>query len=408
MPDGSIVLMGGWDANNNNNINDVWHSLDKGVTWHQHMTGSTWWSARSDHSSVAMPDGSIVLMGGSDSGGVLLNDVWRSTDLGASWTQVIPGTPIWSPRAEFGAVAMPDGSIVLMGGREISDTKMNDVWQSMDYGVTWTQLPDAGWTARHLFSSVAMPDGSIVLMGGIDSNFELKNDVWRLMPAGSPPILDPIGSKSIDEGQQLQFTVSATDPDGDTLTYSTSTLPTGAAFDAGTKTFTWTPGFVQAGSYSVTFTVSDGTLTDTEDVIITVNNVNRPPDISGAEPSLRCLGPPNNKYIDMTLQGITDPDGNLVILTITKITSDEATASEKGSGGAKHAPDATVGDGNAFQLRSERSGNGNGRVYKISFTASDNEGGASSGTVIVCVPHDQSQKCSCIDNGQKYDATTIN
>jgi len=266
----------------------------------------------------------------------------------------------------------------------------------------------AAWSARHYHRSVAMPDGSIVLMGGIDSNFELKNDVWRLMPAGSPPILDPIGSKSIDEGQQLQFTVSATDPDGDTLTYSTSTLPTGAAFDAGTKTFTWTPGFVQAGSYSVTFTVSDGTLTDTEDVIITVNNVNRPPDISGAEPSLRCLGPPNNKYIDMTLQGITDPDGNLVILTITKITSDEATASEKGSGGAKHAPDATVGDGNAFQLRSERSGNGNGRVYKISFTASDNEGGVSSGTVIVCVPHDQSQKCSCIDNGQKYDATTIN
>jgi hypothetical protein len=406
MPDGSIVLMGGWDGYNIKN--DVWHSLDKGVTWHQHTTGSTWWTPRADHSSVAMPDGSIVLMGGDIYDRSYKNDVWRSTDNGETWTEMTPGAG-WTPRAKFSSVAMADGSIVLMGG-DISDgSKKNDVWRSTDNGETWTEMTaSAAWSARHYHSSVAMPDGSIVLMGGIDSNFEKKNDVWRLMPAGSPPMLDPIGSKSIDEGQQLQFTVSATDPDGDTLTYSTSTLPTGAAFDACTKTFTWTPGFVQAGSYPVTFTVSDGTLTDTEDVIITVNNVNRPPDISGAEPSLRCLGPPNNKYIDMTLKGITDPDGNLVILTITKITSDEATASEKGSGGAKHAPDATVGSGNAFQLRSERSGNGNGRVYKISFTASDNGGGVSSGTVIVCVPHDQSQMCSCIDNGQKYDATTIN
>ena len=71
----------------------------------------------------------------------------------------------------------------------------------------------------------------------------------------------------------LSFVISATDPDGDTLTYSASNLPSGATFDAGTRTFSWTPSFTQAGSYpGVHFEVSDGSLTDSEDITITVND----------------------------------------------------------------------------------------------------------------------------------------
>ena len=47
------------------------------------------------HSSVVMPDGSIVLMGGNDYG--LKNDVWRSTDNGATWTEVNASAG-WSAR----------------------------------------------------------------------------------------------------------------------------------------------------------------------------------------------------------------------------------------------------------------------------------------------------------------------
>jgi hypothetical protein len=93
-----------------------------------------------------------------------------------------------------------------------------------------------------------------------------------------PPVLDEIGSKTIDEGQQLTFLLSATDPDPDsTLTYFTTDLPAGASFDTSTRTFLWTPTFAQAGTYTVEFAVSDGTATDSEDVIITVNNVNQKP-----------------------------------------------------------------------------------------------------------------------------------
>ena len=86
-----------------------------------------------------------------------------------------------------------------------------------------------------------------------------------------PPILTPIGNKFINESQLLTFEVSATDSDGDILTYSTSTLPDGATFDAVSGTFDWTPTAGQAGEYFITFTVSDGDFTDNETITITVN-----------------------------------------------------------------------------------------------------------------------------------------
>jgi serralysin len=46
-------------------------------------------------------------------------------------------------------------------------------------------------------------------------------------------------------------------------------------FNSATRTFTWTPSYTQAGAYTVTFTVSDGQLTDSKTVPITVNNVVR-------------------------------------------------------------------------------------------------------------------------------------
>jgi hypothetical protein len=55
-------------------------------------------------------------------------------------------------------------------------------------------------------------------------------------------------------------------------------------------------------------------------------------------------------------------------------------------------------------LRAERSGTGNGRVYRISFSASDGVGGVCSGQVTVCVPHDRGNESICVDNGQVYDS----
>ena len=57
-------------------------------------------------------------------------------------------------------------------------------------------------------------------------------------------------------------------------------------------------------------------------------------------------------------------------------------------------------------LIAERLGSGNGRVYQITFLASDGKGGETIGTVNVYVPHNK-KHCSCIDDGQNYDATKV-
>ncbi len=126
---------------------------------------------------------------------------------------------------------------------------------------------------------------------------------------------------------------------------------------------------------------------------------NRPPDVSDARPSIEYLWSPNHKFVDVTIEGVTDPDGDEITITILGITSDEPTS--------KHAPDAYGVGTSVVSLRAERLGTGNGRVYVITFVASDGRGGETIGTVTVYVPHNQ-KGCICIDDGQKYDATETN
>ena len=95
------------------------------------------------------------------------------------------------------------------------------------------------------------------------------------------PELVAIGARSFDEGALLTFGVSATDLDGDPLVYSASGLPGGAGFNPATRTFSWTPRYDQAGVYSVRFNVSDGTATDSEDIVITVVKLYEDWDVNG-------------------------------------------------------------------------------------------------------------------------------
>lgn len=94
-----------------------------------------------------------------------------------------------------------------------------------------------------------------------------------------PPVLELIGNKEINEGQELSFSVFGTDPDSDIIIYSSSVLPKGASFTkaAGVAKgylFRWTPSSEQYGSYPVTFLIEDGRGgSDSEAITISVKNV---------------------------------------------------------------------------------------------------------------------------------------
>ena len=91
------------------------------------------------------------------------------------------------------------------------------------------------------------------------------------------PLLLPVGAKQVAETQTLAFTLGSIDADGDAVTYRVTGLPRGASFDRMTGAFTWTPGYDQAGIYSLRVEASDGASRSGEDVKITVTNTNRAP-----------------------------------------------------------------------------------------------------------------------------------
>ena len=76
-----------------------------------------------------------------------------------------------------------------------------------------------------------------------------------------PPVLDPIGSRQVDEGANLNFIVTGSDPDLTTPGLSAANVPANATFTDngdGTGVFDFTPSVLQAGVYNVTFIASDG------------------------------------------------------------------------------------------------------------------------------------------------------
>ncbi|MFA6364269.1 kelch repeat-containing protein, partial [Methanoregula sp.] len=178
LPDGSIILMGGYSSTY---LDDTWRSTDQGKTWTE-QNSSSGWEARDGHTSVALPDGSIVLMGGRSTS-TYYNDTWQSTDQGKTWTEQNSSSG-WEARYDSTSVALPDGSIALMGGYSPNIGYCNDTWRSTDLGKTWTeQNSSSGWEARYGSTSVALPDGSIVLMGG-RSTIPYNNDTWRSTDQG--------------------------------------------------------------------------------------------------------------------------------------------------------------------------------------------------------------------------------
>ena len=136
---------------------------------------------------------------------------------------------------------------------------------------TWTPTEAQG-PGSYSFD-VVVSDGA----GGTDS----ETITVTVNEANIAPVLAAIGNQTIAEGSTLTFTATATDTDvpANTLTYSLSgTVPTGASINATTGVFSWTPTEAQGpGSYSFDVVVSDGTLTDSETITVTVNEVNAAP-----------------------------------------------------------------------------------------------------------------------------------
>jgi hypothetical protein len=97
------------------------------------------------------------------------------------------------------------------------------------------------------------------------------------------PVLGAIGPQTVAEEVLLTFTATATDADlpAQMLTFSLADAPAGASIDGATGVFVWTPTEAQGpADYAFTVVVSDGLLTDSQTITITVEAANEAPTVT--------------------------------------------------------------------------------------------------------------------------------
>ena len=118
-----------------------------------------------------------------------------------------------------------------------------------------------------------------------DAGFQVTETIAiTVSQVNRAPVWDDIPqSLNISEDELLAFTVTGSDPDDDdlTITCASDDLPQEVSFTDngdGTAEFEWRPAFDESGAYTAVFTISDGQFDVSADVIITVGEVNRPPE----------------------------------------------------------------------------------------------------------------------------------
>jgi hypothetical protein len=181
--------------------------------------------------------------------------------------------------------------------------------------------------------------------------------------------------------------VDYTEPSGESCGRVTCDHPSGSFFAVGTTAVTCTSTAGPSCSFNVT-------VNDTENPIITLNG------------NVITLWPPNHSYqtvnVSDLVSGASDNCGSGIGLSsvfISKVTSDE---NENGNGDGNTLNDIVIAaDCKSVQLRSERSGNGNGRVYTITFKVVDGVGNVATATAKVTVPKSQNGS-TAVDDGAQY------
>ena len=155
---------------------------------------------------------------------------------------------------------------------------------------------------------------------------------------------------------------SSYDPDGDSITYSQS--PAGP---------------YPRGNTLVTLTVTDSKGASRQCTGVVTVTDNTPPSITRLTANPDVLWPPNHKMVKVTVNYNATDNCGQPSCQISSVVSNEPI----------NRADYRIVNAHQVQLRAERLGSGNGRIYTIAITCTDASGNSSKQVVRVTVPHDQ-------------------
>jgi hypothetical protein len=220
-------------------------------------------------------------------------------------------------------------------------------------------VADSQYNATDAVNVIVLADTTApVVDAGPDVTVELET------PAGTQVILNGTATNTVST--RFNFTWS----ENDQVLKAEANVTLIYSFNLGTHivTLNATDEAGNTGSDNVTVTVVDTT----------------PPEIT-VSVTPDSLWPPNHKYAQVkttvTAQDIGDPSP---AITLVSITSNEP---DNGKGDGNTINDITLVDNYTFEFRAERSGNGVGRVYTITYQATDASGNSAQASATVTVNH---------------------
>jgi hypothetical protein len=248
-------------------------------TWTPGYTQSGTWSM-----TVTVTDGAatataplVVTVANTNRPPVLSGSGPAQVDEGTEWSLSLSATD-------------PDGTSVVLS---CAGLPAGAALETLASRVRWTP----GYTQAGAFTfTCSASDGSLSAQASFSVTVRHVN-----LPPSWPNTPPP----PLHEGTEGALALGASDPDGDTLSYSATGLPPGAAYDPASGLLTWTPGFDQAGSWPLTLTASDGQTSSSRSLLVVVADTNLPPSLS----SLPAQTVSEGHLLEVTVTG-TDGDGD--------------------------------------------------------------------------------------------------
>ncbi|MFC1564985.1 beta-propeller fold lactonase family protein [candidate division KSB1 bacterium] len=172
-----------------------------------------------------------------------------------------------------GIKVSPDGGIVIVGGRNdnaVNVFNRDRVTGKLNYVEMHQEGVDGVEGLLQVRDIELSPDSKFAYVAGQNSAAIAVFQVNRLF--------SHVGNKNIGEGGKLEFDLSSPLSAYRTLTFyaDLSGLPASAnaSFNENSGKFSWDPSFLEAGTYTITFYVTDGVITLSETITITVSDVN--------------------------------------------------------------------------------------------------------------------------------------
>lgn len=263
-----------------------------------------------------------------------------------------------------------------------------------DGTLTYTSAANANGSAT---VTLVLKDNGGVANGGVDTSAPQTFTI-TVTPVNDPPVANAGPDQTLEcAGGQAAVALNgsaSTDQENDTLAYEwregATVLGTGVILNTS----------LPFGPHTITLKVTDPSGGFSEDTV-TVNIVDTTNPTITPNGQAITLWSPNKKHHTVSVSDLIanagdscDTGVNLSSVVISKVTSDEGSLADNDI--------IIAADCKSVQLRADRNGNDDGRVYTITFRVRDAVGHVQTLTRQVIVPHDQENGNSAIDSGIAY------